>query len=152
MLGGIGATVRVRVRSAGGRRGQAQCRIDILPRVPAPGVFTCVAGGFRLRSYALRDIDMACIDDVCTRLQWSPRERLLIVGHADRHERNPHHIGLKRAGRAAIYAVDYRDLPRARIRIASAGAARPLDEGQGSAARARNRRVELTIFALPVPA
>ena len=80
------------------------------------------------------------------------RERLLIVGHADRNESNPHHIGLKRASAAAIYAVDYRDLPRARIRVASAGAARPLDEGQGSAARARNRRLELTIFALPVPA
>ena len=150
MPGGVGATVLVRVRSAGGSRGQARCRIDILPRGPTPGI-TCTAGGFLENMARINDVDLACLDDVSGRMHRWPEGQTFIVGHADPRERRPHVLGMLRADVAARYLVREHAIERERIRIASAGAARPLE--RAAAARARNRRVDVTLLRLrAVPA
>jgi hypothetical protein len=55
---------------------------------------TSTSGGPANRSL-MSDVDLACQDDVSTRMRQSPRSRTLVVGHVDRRERSPHIVGVQ---------------------------------------------------------
>jgi hypothetical protein len=110
---------------------------------PKPQPATCSAGGFPRNMARLNNVDKACLDDVASKLRQDPRSRVLIVGHADRSERNPEVIGRQRAEAAKRYLVTERGIDEARISTRSSGAAKPLDTGTAADARGRNRRIEV---------
>ncbi len=53
----------------------------------------------------------------------------------------------RRADRVVHYLVTQHNVPLYRIHLVGLGKAKPVDEGKTHAARAKNRRVEVTIFS-----
>jgi outer membrane protein OmpA-like peptidoglycan-associated protein len=139
------ATVSVTVRVSDGRGGTAESRCTINVQAPQPKLeaITCTSGGFPNNLARLNNVDKACLDDVASRLKQDPRSRVIIVGHADSHERYPEVIGRKRAEAVKTYLVKERGIDESRITAKSAGASKPLDTGTTALARAKNRRVDV---------
>ena len=67
---------------------------------------------------------------------------MVIVGHADSHEKSPEQIGKQRAEAVKDYLVQA-GVEGSRIGTRSAAASKPLDTGEQAMAMARNRRVEV---------
>jgi outer membrane protein OmpA-like peptidoglycan-associated protein len=68
----------------------------------------------------------------------------VITGHADKAEPNPEVMGRKRAEAIKTYLVKERGVDEARVTARSAAASKPLDTGTSAAARAKNRRADVT--------
>jgi len=56
-------------------------------------------------------------------------------------------LSRKRADAVVAYLVSKHDIPIYRIHMIGLGSDKPLDDGRGRAARARNRRVEIKVFS-----
>jgi outer membrane protein OmpA-like peptidoglycan-associated protein len=154
MAPGSSSTITVRVSDGRGGSASATCNLNIQAPAPKAEVITCTSGGFPRNRERLNNVDKACLDDVATRLKQDPRSRVIIVGHADSTERRPDVIARKRGEAVKAYLVTERGIEEARITVRSAGASKPLDTGKTAAARAKNRRVELTFIpegATPPP-
>jgi len=142
-----GTTATVQVAVADGRGGQAMATDTVLVRClekPKPEPVTCTSGGFPRNLARLNNMDKACLDDVASKLRQDPRSRVVITGHADQSERAPEVMGKKRAEAVKGYLVKDRGAEDARVSTRSAGASRPVDTGKTVAARAKNRRVDVT--------
>jgi outer membrane protein OmpA-like peptidoglycan-associated protein len=140
------ATIRVTVDVSDGRRATAQavCSVQLeTARARQAETVRCVSSGFPPNLARLNNVDKACLDDVASRLKLDPRSRVIVVGHADASERHPEVLGRTRAEAASDYLVRERGVEAARVSVRSAAATQPLAAGAGSAARSRNRRVEI---------
>lgn len=142
------ATVTVTVTVSDGRGGTAEskCTINVQEK-PKPEPIKCTSGGFPRNLSRLNNVDKACLDDVASRLNQDPRSRVVIVGHADSHERHPEVIGKTRAEAVKAYLVQERGIDESRITTRSAGDSQPLDTGTSAVARAKNRRVDVWFLA-----
>jgi outer membrane protein OmpA-like peptidoglycan-associated protein len=114
------------------------------PAAPAAAAaVSCLAEGFPLNSARLNNVDKACLDDVTQRLKSDPRARVVVIGHADSHERNADKISSGRARAVRDYLVMDGGVDGGRVKVRSAAASKPLDAGTDDAAQARNRRCEV---------
>lgn len=142
----VGTNVTVTVRVSDGRGGSAEASTSVRVEGPArkPEAQTlCDSAGFPRNLSRLTNIDKACLDDVASRLRQDPRARVVVIGHADKSERNPEVIGRKRAEEVKDYLVKQRGVDESRISVRTAGAAQPADTGTSLASRAKNRRVQV---------
>ena len=138
-------TITVTVSDGRGGTAQATCTVRVkCPEKPKPEPVTCTSGGFPRNMARLNNVDKACLDDLAARMKQDPRSRIIITGHADKTEANPEVIGRKRAEAIKSYLVKERGVDEARVTARSAGASKPLDTGTSAAARARNRRADVT--------
>jgi len=147
-------TVTVTVQVSDGRGGTAQASDTVrvrCPDKPKPEPVTCTSAGFPRNLARLNNVDKACLDDLASRLRQDPRSRIVITGHADKSERNPEVIGRKRAEAIKTYLVKERGVDEARVTARSAGASKPLDTGTSAAARAKNRRADVTFVPEGAP-
>jgi outer membrane protein OmpA-like peptidoglycan-associated protein/opacity protein-like surface antigen len=137
------ATVTVRVSDGHGHT--TSCNSVVAVREPArpAEAISCLAGGFPRNLSRLNNVDKACLDDMAQRLKADPRARVVIVGHADSHERSAEDIGEQRAKAVRDYLVTERSIEASRVTVRSAAATHPLDTGTDMAAQARNRRVDV---------
>ncbi len=137
------STITVHVSDGHGHTATADCSVALRqPARPAEAV-SCLAGGFPRNLSRLTNVDKACLDDMAQRLKADPRARVIIIGHADSHERSPQDIGQQRAQAVNDYVVQERGIEASRVTMRSAGATKPLDAGTDASAQARNRRVEV---------
>jgi outer membrane protein OmpA-like peptidoglycan-associated protein/opacity protein-like surface antigen len=137
------ATVTVRVSDGHGNTATSDCSVRLIAPAPPPAqAVSCLAGGFPRNLSRLTNVDKACLDDVVQRLKTDPRARVIVIGHADSHERSADAVGQQRAAAVKGYLTQA-GVEDARITIKSAGSTKPLDTGGDVAAQARNRRVEV---------
>jgi outer membrane protein OmpA-like peptidoglycan-associated protein len=104
---------------------------------------SCSIGAFPRNSSRLNNVDKACLDDVVQRLKADPRAHVVVIGHADAHERNAGTVSADRAEAVQDYLVEESGVDSGRIRVRSVGARRPLDSGDDDMAQARNRGCEV---------
>lgn len=100
---------------------------------PKPPTVTASVGPFPRNGTRLNNIDKSVLDDMASRLRQDPASRLLIVGHADKGERNPDVLSRRRAEAVKDYMVKQRQIDASRITTRGAG----VNAGGG-------RRAELT--------
>ena len=141
-----GTTITVTVSGPDGRGGTASATDTVrvvCPEKAKPEAVTCTSGGFPRNLARLNNVDKACLDDVASRLRQDPRSRVVIVGHADKGERNANVVARKRAEAVKSLPREgarHRRVPhhgtRGRLH-------RPLDTGTSAMARAKNRRVDV---------
>jgi outer membrane protein OmpA-like peptidoglycan-associated protein len=74
---------------------------------------------------------------------------IAVQGFTDRIGPDDYNIELsrRRADRVVQYLLTQHNIPLYRIHLVGLGKAKPVDEGRNRAARAKNRRVEVTIFS-----
>ena len=136
------ATITVRVSDDHGNTVSCDNEVRLREPVRPAEAVSCITGGFPLNQSLVGNVDKACLDDVAQRLNADPRARVIVIGHADRRERSSE-IGEQRAEAVKNYLVRERNIDGSRITTRSAGSTKPMDTGTDSAARARNRRVEV---------
>jgi outer membrane protein OmpA-like peptidoglycan-associated protein len=137
------STITVSVSDNHGHTTTADCAVSLRePTRPAEAI-SCFAGGFPRNMSRLNNVDKACLDDMAQRLTADPRAHVIVIGHADGHERNAELIGQKRAQAVSDYVVLERGIEVSRVTVRSAAASKPLDAGTDVDAQARNRRVEV---------
>ena len=136
------ATITVQVEDGHGHKASCDNAVRLLQPVPPAEAISCIAGGFARNFSGISNIDKACLDDVAQRLSADPRARVIVIGHADSHEKSSE-IAERRAEAVKDYLVKERSIDGSRITTRSAEATKPLDTGTDSAAQARNRRVEV---------
>lgn len=111
---------------------EAKPKPQTVQRSVGPFPTVRVGGGTRLNN-----IDKAVLDDMATRLRQDPGSRLLIIGYADRTERNVDVLSRKRAEAVRDYLVKERGIDTSRIVTRGAGATNLVGSG------AANRRAEM---------
>ena len=136
------ATVTVRVSDGHGNTASCSNDLRLLEPVRPAEAVSCIADAFARNMAAVNNVHKACLDDVAQRLSADPRARVVVIGHADSRESSSR-IGNRRAEAVKNYLVSERSIEASRITTRSAGSTKPLDTGTGSAAQARNRRVEV---------
>ena len=146
-----GTDVQVTVQVSDGRGGQASaaCQVAVKGPEKQPVPISCISSGFPRNSSRLNNVDKACLDDVAARLRQDPSSRLVIVGHADIHERHGEILCRTRAEAAKAYLTGERGVDVQRVGVRTAPVA-PATLGAPPAELARNRRVE--VFFLPAGA
>jgi outer membrane protein OmpA-like peptidoglycan-associated protein len=132
------ATVTIRVTDNHGHTASSQCAVRLLAPVRPAEAVSCIAGGFPLNLSRITNVDKACLDDVAQRLGSDPRARVIVIGHADSHEKSSE-VGKRRAEAVRDYLVE-RSIDGSRITVRSAATA---DTGSDAAAQTGNRRVEV---------
>jgi outer membrane protein OmpA-like peptidoglycan-associated protein len=140
---GTNITVTVTVSDGRGGTASATDTVRVVCPEKKPEAVTCTSGGFPRNLARLNNVDKACLDDVASKLRQDPRSRVVVVGHADKGERNPNVVARRRAEAVKSYLVKERGIDEARISTREVGATRPLDTGTSVMARAKNRRVEV---------
>jgi outer membrane protein OmpA-like peptidoglycan-associated protein len=101
---------------------------------------------FALNATWLSPASRVTLGQLIDALKQAPQKRVVLRGHADRRgpEEFNRSLSLARARQARRY-LRARGIEPARIEIQSFGSRRPADQEKTSAARARNRRVEIEI-------
>lgn len=138
------ATATITVRVSDGHGNTASCDNAVRLREPArpAEAISCIAAGFARDFAGISNIDKACLDDVAQRLSADPRASVIVIGHADSHEKSAS-VAQRRADAVKEYLVKERSIEASRITTRSAAATKPVDNGTDAAAQARNRRVEV---------
>ncbi len=74
---------------------------------------------------------------------------IAVEGFTDRSGPEDYNLALsrRRADRVVNYLVAQHNIPVYRVQVIGLGKAKPADEGRNRAARAKNRRVEVTVFS-----
>ena len=132
------ATVTVKVSDNHDHTASSQCAVRLLEPVKPAEAVSCFAGGFPLNLSRITNVDKACLDDVAQKLGSDPRAHVVVIGHADSHEKSSV-IGQRRAQAVKDYLVKERSIDEGRVTARSA----PADTGADAAAQAGNRRVEV---------
>ncbi len=122
---GTEVTVTVTVDDGHGHQASASRRVMIEAK-PKPQTVTRSVGPFPTVRVGggtrLNNIDKSVLDDMATRMRQDPGSRLLIVGHAEKGERNPDVLSRKRAEAVKAYMVKERGIDASRIITRGAGA------------------------------
>jgi outer membrane protein OmpA-like peptidoglycan-associated protein len=139
------ATSTITVRVADGRGLTASSNASVGLREPArpAEAVSCLAGGFPSNLSRLTNVDKACLDDMAQRLRSDPAAHVVVIGHADSHERSADAIATQRANAVKDYLVQERGVDAARVVTRSVAATRPKDAGSDAITQAGNRRVEV---------
>jgi outer membrane protein OmpA-like peptidoglycan-associated protein len=89
------------------------------------------------------------LDKLADDLKSVRRFFVAVEGYTDRTGTKQYNEDLsrRRADSVVAYLVAKHDIPIARIHMVGLGTERPIDEGHNRAARAKNRRVDITIFS-----
>jgi len=138
------ATVTVNVSDTHGNTANCQTTVSLAQPAPppTPEAASCMAGGFPRNLSRLTNVDKACLDDFVQRLKADPRAHVVVIGHADSHERSPQTIAKRRADAIEDY-LKSAGIETTRITTRSAGATRMASTGTDASAMAGNRRVEV---------
>ncbi|MBK5254832.1 MAG: OmpA family protein [Vicinamibacteria bacterium] len=117
---GTDVVVTVTVNDGHDHSAQASRHVMIEAK-PKPPTVTASVGPFPKNSTRLNNIDKSVLDDMASRLRQDPASRLLIVGHAEKGERNPDVLSRKRAEAVRDYMVKQRGIDASRITTRGAG-------------------------------
>jgi outer membrane protein OmpA-like peptidoglycan-associated protein/opacity protein-like surface antigen len=137
------ATITVRVSDNHGNTATSDCSVAMAQPPPKAEAVSCLAGGFPRNLSRITNVDKACLDDVAQRLSADPRATVVVIGHADSHERTADRIAQQRADAVKNYLVSERHIETSRITVRSSGSSKPLETGADATSMERNRRVEV---------
>lgn len=104
---------------------------------------------FKFNSDKLTDEGKQQLDQLVAQNGTLKRYFIAVEGFTDRIGSDDYNIDLsrRRADRVVHYLVMQHNVPLYRIHLVGLGKAKPVDEGRTRDARAKNRRVEVTIFS-----
>ncbi len=118
---GTDVVVTVTVNDGHDHSAQASRHVMIEEKAK-PATVVASVGPFPRNGTRLNNIDKSVLDDMASRLRQDPAGRLLIVGHADKGERNPDVLSRRRAEAVKDYMVKERGIDASRITTRGAGA------------------------------
>ncbi len=103
---------------------------------------------FKFNSDKLSDDDKQQLDQLAQQMGSMKRFFIAIEGFTDRIGTPEYNLDLSRRRAQAVqtYLVAQHNIPVYRLQIVGLGKDKPADEGKGREARAKNRRVEITVF------
>ena len=109
---------------------------------------------FKFNSDKLSDDDKQQLDQLAQQMNSMKRYFIAIEGFTDKIGTPEYNLELSRRRAIAVqtYLVAQHNIPVYRLQIVGLGKDKPVDEGKGRAARAKNRRVEVTVFNADVNA
>jgi outer membrane protein OmpA-like peptidoglycan-associated protein/opacity protein-like surface antigen len=136
------ATITVRVTDDHGNTSTCDATVALMEPQRKAEAVSCIAGGFPNNLSRITNVDKACLDDVAQRLSADPRATVVIIGHADSHERSSD-IAQRRADAIRDYLVNERHVEVARVTTRSAGSTKMIATGSDRDSQAQNRRVEV---------
>jgi len=136
------ATITVRVTDDHGNTSTCDATVALMEPQRKAEAVSCIAGGFPNNLSRITNVDKACLDDVAQRLSGDPRATVVIIGHADSHERSSG-IAQRRADAIRDYLVNERHVEVARVTTRSAGSTKMIATGSDRDSQAQNRRVEV---------
>lgn len=136
------ATVTVRVTDDHGNSSTCDATVALMEPQRKAEAVSCIAGGFPNNLSRITNVDKACLDDVAQRLGSDPRATVVIIGHADTHERSAN-VAQQRADAIRDYLVSERHIEGSRVTTRSAGTTKMVATGSDKASQAQNRRVEV---------
>ena len=104
---------------------------------------------FGFNKYTLTAKDKSDLDNLVSSASSNKRYFIAVEGFTDGTGSRQYNEALskKRADAVVEYLVAKHDIPIYRIHMIGLGEAKPVDEGHGRAARAKNRRVEVKVFS-----
>ncbi len=103
---------------------------------------------FKFNSDKLGDDDKQQLDQLAQQMGTMKRYFIAIEGFTDKVGAPEYNLDLSRRRAQAVqtYLVVQHNVPVYRLQIVGLGKDKPADEGKGREARAKNRRVEVTVF------
>jgi len=103
---------------------------------------------FKFNSYILSNDAKAELDKLADNVKSDKRFFIAVEGFTDRAGTTQYNeeLSRKRADAVVNYLVAKHDVPIYRIHMIGLGKEKPVDEGRGRAANAKNRRVEVRVF------
>jgi len=103
---------------------------------------------FKFNSDKLSDDDKQQLDQLAQQMNSMKRYFIAIEGFTDRIGTPEYNLDLSRRRAQAVqtYLVAQHNIPVYRLQIVGLGKDKPVDEGKTREARAKNRRVEVTVF------
>jgi len=104
---------------------------------------------FKFNQYKLTPSAMQDLDNLASQVQADKRFFVAVEGYTDKTGSRDYNEALsrRRADSVVQYLVAKHDIPIYRIHMIGLGEEKPVDDGHGSAARAKNRRVEVKVFS-----
>jgi|SRR5215469_726953 len=104
---------------------------------------------FKFNQWKLNQASMQDLDNLVSQVQADKRFFIAVEGYTDRTGSKEYNEALsrRRADSVVEYLVAKHDIPIYRIHMIGLGEEKPLDDGHNSAARAKNRRVEVKVFS-----
>jgi OOP family OmpA-OmpF porin len=104
---------------------------------------------FKLNQYVLTQSAKDDLDKLATDMQTDKRFFVAVEGYTDKTGTKEYNEALsrKRADAVVEYLVAKHDVPIYRIHMIGLGPEKPVDEARNREARAKNRRVEVKVFA-----
>ena len=104
---------------------------------------------FKFNSDVLDKDAKAALDQMAAANGKYKRYFIALQGFADSTGNEAYNTALsrRRADAVMTYLVAQHDIPVYRIQLVGLGEAKPIDEGKTAAARAKNRRVEVTLYS-----
>jgi outer membrane protein OmpA-like peptidoglycan-associated protein len=110
---------------------------------------TSVAVPFQFNKYNLSSSAKEDLDKLAGDVKSDKRYFIAVEGYTDAIGSKAYNAALSRRRADAVveYLVAKHDLPIYRIHMIGLGDEKPVDEARGSAARAKNRRVEVRVFS-----
>ena len=104
---------------------------------------------FKFNAYKLTDEAKADLDKLAGDVKNNKRFFIAVEGFTDNVGTNQYNeeLSRKRADAVVNYLVSKHDIPIYRIHMIGLGKDKPVDEGRGREARAKNRRVEVKVFS-----
>jgi outer membrane protein OmpA-like peptidoglycan-associated protein len=103
---------------------------------------------FKFNQYRLTDDDRQQLDQLVSDVSKYKRYFVTVKGYTDQTGSAEYNEGLSRRRADAVmeYLVGRHNVPLYRIHMLGLGQMNPVDSGRTSAARAKNRRVEVTVY------
>ncbi len=110
---------------------------------------TSVAVPFKFNQYKLTDEGKQELDKLVDEMKTDKRFFIAVEGYTDKTGATAYNevLSRRRADTVVQYLVGQRDIPIYRIHMIGLGSEKPVDEGKGREARAKNRRVEVKVFS-----
>jgi outer membrane protein OmpA-like peptidoglycan-associated protein len=104
---------------------------------------------FKFNAYRLTDDAKAELDKIASDAKNNKRFFIAVEGYTDSTGSRAYNeeLSRKRADAVVNYLVSKQDIPIYRIHMIGLGKDKPVDEGRGREARAKNRRVEVKVFS-----
>lgn len=110
---------------------------------------TSVSVPFRFNQYNLTKDAKEDLDKFAGDMKADKRFFIAVEGYTDKSGTAQYNetLSRRRADSVVEYLVGQHDIPIYRIHMVGLGELKPVDEGQGRAANAKNRRVEVKVFS-----
>jgi outer membrane protein OmpA-like peptidoglycan-associated protein len=145
----VGQTANQAVQSADqANRGLGNLR-NVIANIDDYKLQTSATLPFKFNQYVLTTEAKEDLDKLAEGLKADRRYFVAVEGYTDDigDKRYNENLSRRRADSVAEYLVAKHDIPIYRIHMIGLGEEKPLDDGHNSAARAKNRRVEVKVFS-----